>query len=102
MFSYVDLYFTPEGMDPLEVATRLRHAAKVTFIVGPHDLCFEWKSVEEFRARMGLIHAALLGTGVSYRVESVEEHPAFVEPETWPPAFVQEPPHNPAYDGTLT
>ena len=99
MYSYVDLYFAPDGMTPLEVAERLHRAAEVTYIVGPHDLCFSWRTVDEFRERMQRIHGALRGTGVSYRVESVEEHPAFVEPETWPPAIVSEPRPNPAFSG---
>jgi hypothetical protein len=99
MYSYVDLYFSPDAMTPLEVAERLKRAADVTYIVGPHDLCFSWRTVEEFRDRMHRIHAALKGTGVSYRVESVEEHPAFLEPETWPPAIVLDPPPNPAFNG---
>jgi hypothetical protein len=97
VYSYVDLYFSPEGIDPLEISERLRREADVTFIVGPHDLVVEWHTVEEFRARMERIHRALRGTGVLYRVESVEDTPAFAEPITWPPAIIRGPPEHPAY-----
>jgi hypothetical protein len=89
MYSYIDLYFSPQGVSPLEIADRLRNSAGVSFIVGTHDLMFEWRNVEEFRDRMSRIHTALAGTGATYRVESVEETPEFVEPVSWPPAIVR-------------
>ncbi len=85
MHSYVDLYFTPEGISPLEVSERLRKVAGLSFIIGPHDLTFEWKTVEEFREHLQVVHEALRGMGVMYRVETVPDDPGFVEPVPWPP-----------------
>jgi hypothetical protein len=92
MHSYIDLYFSPEGVSPLDVSDRLRAMAGLSFVVGSHDLAFEWDTVDQFRATLGKIHAALKGTGVIYRVETVAEEPAFVDPVPWPPML----PHHPA------
>jgi hypothetical protein len=99
MYTYIDLFFSPDGTDPMVVADRLREAASLSFIVGPHDILFEWRTVEEFRAQLAKVHAALAGTGVTYRVQSVEDTPAFVEPVSWPPALIRTPEH-PAYSGS--
>jgi hypothetical protein len=85
MHSYIDLYFTSEGVTPLEISDRVRAAAGLEFIIGPHDITFEWHTVEEFRAKLGKVHAALKGTGVFYRIETVSDEPGFVEPVVWPP-----------------
>jgi hypothetical protein len=95
MHSYVDLYFAPEGVSPLDIADRLRATTGLSFVVGSHDLAFEWDTVEQFRAMLGKVHEALKGTGVSYRVETVAEEPAFVEPIPWPPVLPRSPPNHP-------
>jgi len=97
MHSYIDLYFTPEGVSPLEVSERLRKTAGLSFIIGPHDLAFEWETVEQFREQLHRVHEALRGLGVSYRVETVAEDPAYVEPIPWPPAFNRGPTTHPGY-----
>lgn len=97
MHSYIDLYFTPESVPPLEISNRLRRAAGLSFIIGPHDLAFEWNTEAEFHERIGQIHEALKGTGVFYRVETVTEEPAFVEPVPWPPALPRSDRLHPAY-----
>ncbi len=97
MHSYIDLYFSPEGPSPLEVAERLRTKAGLAFVIGPHDLAFEWQTVEEFRASLHRIHDALQGMGVTYRVETVPEDPAFVEPIPWPPPLHRGHPNHPGY-----
>ncbi len=84
MHSYVDLYFTPDSESPLEISKRLKSTAGLPFIVGPHDLAFEWTTEEEFRTMLGKIHVALKGTRVFYRVETVTEEGSFVEPVPWP------------------
>jgi len=84
MHSYVDLYFTPETIPPLEISKRLSDVAGLSFIIGPHDLAFEWKTEEEFHFRITKIHSALKGTGVLYRVETVPQGPAFIDPLPWP------------------
>lgn len=89
MYSYIDLYFSPDGVSPLEIAERVRATAGVSSIVGARDLLFEWHSVEEFRDRLQRIHSALAGTGATYRIESLEESPEFLEPVIWPPAIVR-------------
>jgi hypothetical protein len=97
MHSYVDLYFTPEGVSPLEVSERLKKTAGLSFIIGPHDLAFEWETVEEFRERLHQVHAALKGLGVLYRVETVSQDPTFVEPIPWPPPLHRGPANHPGY-----
>lgn len=84
MHRYVDVYFSPNGLSPLEVADRIRKMAGLSSIVDRHDLVFERSSVPEFRERLGILHAALQGTGVQYGVESVVDYPTFVEPTPWP------------------
>jgi len=84
MHSYIDLYFTPDSESPLEISKRVRNIAGLPFIVGPHDLAFEWRTEEEFRSTLSKVHEALKGTGVFYRVETVAEEPTFVEPVAWP------------------
>ncbi|HLM90518.1 MAG TPA: hypothetical protein VK424_00450 [Thermoplasmata archaeon] len=89
MHSFVDLYFAPEGVSPLEISERLRKTAGLSFIIGPHDLAFEWGTVEEFQAMLHKVHEALRGTGVFYRVETVTEDPAYIEPIPWPPPITR-------------
>ena len=72
-------------MSPLEISERLRKTAGLSFIIGPHDLAFEWGNVEEFQSMLTKVHEALRGTGVFYRVETVSEDPAYIEPIPWPP-----------------
>jgi hypothetical protein len=97
MHSYVDLYFSPEGISPLDIADRLRSMVGLSFVVGAHDLAFEWDTVEQFRVTLEKIHAALKGTGVLYHVETVAEEPAFVAPVAWPPILPHEPPSHPGF-----
>ena len=97
MHSYIDLFFTPESLAPLEISRRLRTAAGLSFIIGPHDLTFEWKTEQEFHDRISKVHAALKGTGVLYRVETVPEDPAYIEPIPWPPPLPRNDPVHPAY-----
>ena len=56
MHTYVDLYFSPDGISPLLIAERLREHAGLSFIVGTHDLVFEWSSVKQFRERLQKLH----------------------------------------------
>ncbi len=97
MHTYIDLYFTPESSSPLEIAKRLRRHTALSFIIGPHDLTFEWKSEPEFHEQLSKIHDALKGTGVLYRVETVAEDPSFIEPIPWPPPLPRNDPVHPAY-----
>jgi len=96
MHSYVDLFFTPESVSPLEISQRLRSTAGLSFIVGPHDLAFSWTTEAEFRETLLKVHAALKGTGVFYRVETVTDEPEFREPVPWP-ALPQPDKLHPAY-----
>jgi hypothetical protein len=97
--TYVDLYFAAESVSPLELAERIRERAGLRFIIGAHDLAFDWTTVEEFRATLAKLHDCLKGTGVLYRVETVPDEPTFVEPVPWPPPLRsgEASPH-PAYD----
>ena len=97
MHSYVDLYFTPESASPLELSERLRSVAGLSFIIGPHDLVFDWELEKEFQDRLAKIHDALKGTGVLYRVETVSETPDFVPPVAWPPPMPRRDPEHPGF-----
>jgi hypothetical protein len=97
MHSYVDLYFTPESVSPLEISERLRAVAGLSFIIGPHDLVFEWELEKQFQERLHKVHEALKGTGVFYRVETVSEDPGFVEPFPWPPPMPRRDPVHPGF-----
>jgi hypothetical protein len=97
MHSYIDLYFSGEGISPLDVSDRIRAAAGLEFIIGPHDIAFEWHTVEEFRTKLHKIHGALKGTGVFYRLETVSDEPGFIEPAVWPPPMVGKNPTHPGY-----
>ncbi len=96
MHSYIDLFFASSGVSPIAISDRIRAMAGLEFIIGPHDIAFEWHTVEEFRTRLLKVHAALEGTGVFYRIETVTDEPGFVEPVVWPPPAVQ---HNVVHPG---
>lgn len=101
MHTYVDLYFAPESVSPLDLAQRIHDQAGLRFIIGPHDLAFGWSTVEEFRFTLARLHDALKGTGVFYRLETVRDEPTYVEPVPWPPAIRDGTPSlHPAYDRT--
>ncbi|HKN06613.1 MAG TPA: hypothetical protein VJ021_03270 [Thermoplasmata archaeon] len=97
MHSYVDLYFTPESRSPIEISTRLKAVAGLSFIIGPHDLVFDWEHESDFQERLSKIHEALKGTGVLYRIETVTEEPGYIEPLPWPPPIPRRDPVHPAY-----
>jgi len=97
MHSYVDLYFTPESASPLQLSERLHSIAGLSFIIGPHDLVFDWEHEHEFQERLARIHEALKGSGVFYRVETVSEDPAFVPPVAWPPPMPRRDPEHPGF-----
>jgi hypothetical protein len=96
MHSYIDLFFASNGVSPLEISDRIRAMAGLEFIIGPHDIAFEWHTVEQFRTRLAKVHEALQGTGVFYRIETITDEPGFVEPVVWPPPAVQ---HNTVHPG---
>jgi hypothetical protein len=100
MHTYIDLYFAPDGVSPLEIADRLQTHAHLSFIVGSHDLVFEWTTVDEFRTTLSKIHLALRGTGATYRVQSMGDSPDFSEPPTWPPPLSDAPASHPGYGRT--
>ncbi len=76
----------PNGISPLEVADRVRVLASLSFVVGRHDLVFEWSNVPK-----------LQGTGVQYRAESVVDEPTFVEPTPWAPPIPGDSREHPVY-----
>ena len=97
MHTFIDLVFAADGTSPLEVSERLRSHAGLTFIVGDHDLVFEWTTEEEFRTRLGRLHEALRGTGVTYRVHTTVGASGFVPPASWPPSLDDGPQAHPGY-----
>ena len=97
MHSYVDLYFTPDSASPLELSERLRAVAGLSFIIGPHDLVFDWDTEHEFKERLAKIHDALQGSRVLYRIETVSDAPDFVPPVSWPPPMPRRDPEHPGF-----
>ncbi len=97
MHTYVDLYFTPESVSPLALSDRLRAVAGLSFIIGPHDLVFDWNFEKEFQERLAKIHEALKGTGILYRVETVSDAPDFAPPIPWPPPMPRQDPEHPGF-----
>jgi hypothetical protein len=97
--TFIDLYFSPGNDSPLELATRIRERTGLEFIIGPHDLVFEWGTVDQFRRTLAQLHEALAGSGVLYRVETVRDEPTYEERAPWPPALRDAgPAPHPAYD----
>ncbi|MDE1819291.1 MAG: hypothetical protein KGJ23_03100 [Euryarchaeota archaeon] len=89
MITYIDLFFPSQGPTAGEVAQLLKEKAGLSFIKGPHDICFQWGSFEEFTESIEKIHSALQGTGVIYRfVSSEEESGSFEDLVGWPPMGV--------------
>jgi hypothetical protein len=97
MRTYIDLYFSPDAVSPTDIGERIQKLAGLSYIRGPHDLIFEWTTMTEFHEILGKIHGALAGTGVLYRVETVAEEPAFVEPIPWAPPLSTGPGTHPLY-----
>jgi len=97
MRSHIDLYFAPGDVTPLEIADRIQRATGLSFVRGPHDLSFEWETVEEFRQMLARVHEALRGSGALYRVETVVDSPEFVAPLPWPPPLPRGPPTHPGF-----
>jgi hypothetical protein len=85
MRSHIDLYFAPGDVTPLEIADRIHRATGLPLVRGPHDLSFEWETVEQFRGILSKVHAALRGSGAFYRVETVIDTPEFAAPLPGPP-----------------
>lgn len=96
MHTYVDLYFTSESVSPLEISERVKRIAGLSFIIGRHDLEFDWADEADFKDRLSRIHEALKGTGVLYRVETLLDAPEFVA-VPWPPPLNRSDPVHPGY-----
>src|SRR5208283_4684530 len=73
--------------------------AGLSFIIGPHDLVFDWNFEKEFQERLAKIHEALKGTGILYRVETVSDAPDFAPPIPWPPPMPPPDPQAPPFLG---
>ncbi len=86
MITYVDLFFPSGGPTAADIARRLREEAGLSFLRGPHDLSFRWKTLDEFTTGIEKVHQALSGTGVIYRFVSHEDEPATPDDLIgWPP-----------------
>jgi hypothetical protein len=96
--TYIDLCFSPDSLSSVELAQRIREGTGLEFIIGPHDLVFEWATIDEFHEVLGKLHNALKGSGVHYRVQTVGDEPTYVQPMPWPPAAHRDGPAlHPAY-----
>ena len=98
MRTYVDLTFSAKGPSPVQLAEQFKRVMGLSFIVGEHDLVFEWQTPEEFRERLEQIHEILRPTGALYRVATADEEVEFSPAVAWPPALNGEPRAHPAYD----
>jgi len=101
MRTYIDITFSSDGTVPTTVAARIHTIAHVMLLTGPHDIVFEWTTVEEFRTRIRAIHDALVGTKAMYRVvtEDQGEESAWYAP--LPPSLRNLPHENPGYRSPL-
>lgn len=97
MITFVDLTFSPRGLHPGVVIDRLQRLEGVTSVMGEHDVMFHWKTPAEFDARVGAIHSALVDTGTTYRVFTVEDSYQSRAPVPWIPSLADEPPQHPAH-----
>jgi hypothetical protein len=98
MRTYVDITFSSDGPSPIDLAERIRETLGLSFIVGSHDLTFEWSTAEEFRGRIEQVHDLLRDTGAYYRVQTAEEEPGRSPIIAWPPALTDGPQRHPAYE----
>jgi hypothetical protein len=97
MRTYIDISFSSGGMPPSALIKRFQGLSEAKFILGEHDIAFEWNTVEEFQRRMDAIHVAFGGTGVTYRVHTVPDESDLRPPVAWPPSTAPTVDENPAY-----
>jgi hypothetical protein len=97
MITFIDLIFSPSGLDAGVVIDRLQRVPGVSSVMGEHDLLFHWTSPDEFNRQLRAIHAALQGSGASYRIFTVEDSYQSKAPVSWFPAIDAEPAGHPAY-----
>jgi len=97
MRTYIDISFSSGGMTPTAIIRRFQGLSEARFILGEHDIAFDWSTVGEFQRRMDAIHAAFNGTGVTYRVHTVPGESDLRPPVSWPPIVSPAQDENPAY-----
>jgi hypothetical protein len=97
MITFVDLAFSPEGRPSTQVVAKLQSLEGISSVMGEHDVMFRWKTAAEFEKRMGSIHAALKGSGATYRVFTVEDSYQSRDPVPWISTLEGQPAHHPAY-----
>jgi hypothetical protein len=97
MRTYIDISFNSGGVTPTMVIERVQKLTEVRFILGDHDIAFDWRTVAEFRQRMNAIHAAFAGTGVTYRAHTLADESDLQGQLTWPPLGGSANDENPAY-----
>ena len=96
MITFIDLTFSPRGMQAAAVVARLQRIPGITSVMGEHDVMFHWRTNQEFDHFIQLIHKALEGTDALYRVFTVEDSYQSRDPVPWIAAMDNEPPHHPA------
>jgi hypothetical protein len=97
MITFVDLTFSPSGEHAGAVVAKLARLEGVSSVMGEHDVMFRWKAPREFNDRLRAIHSALMGTGATYRVFTVEDSYQSMDPVPWIPPVESGPSHHPAY-----
>jgi hypothetical protein len=94
---FVDLTLSTDKTNVIDVGHKLQSLSTISLIQGDHDLMFRWTTVSEFEERVCAIHRALVSTGATYRVHTVEERLDALEPVAWAPLIDMELKENPAY-----
>jgi hypothetical protein len=97
MITFVDLTFSPKGLPAGAVIAELTKIPGVSSVMGEHDVMFRWKVSSEFDAKTRAIHAALDGTGATYRVFTVEDSYQSRDPVPWIQPVEERTAHHPAY-----
>jgi hypothetical protein len=97
MITFVDLTFSPDGEYSGHIVGKLQRIEGVTSVMGEHDVMFHWTKPEEFERRMRAIQKALVGTGATFRIFTVEDSYQSRDPVPWIPPYEAGPSHHPAY-----
>jgi hypothetical protein len=96
--TFVDITYTTGGASPAKVFERLFQVHDLTFVKGPHDVVFHWQTPKEFWDYVTAIHNALNGTGVNYRLETIDDEAFVPELSPWVGSFQQAEEAHPGFD----
>ncbi|MGC8496619.1 MAG: hypothetical protein ACP5NL_01265 [Thermoplasmata archaeon] len=66
---YVKVYFSPDGISPLEIIRILKEGGFVS-VFGQFDFVKEFDSEQEYNDTVTRLYNALKGTGVMFRINT--------------------------------